>query len=195
MVEEFEMTVVEKAVEFAVKAHEDAKRKSKDRPYILHPLEAMVIVSALTDDEEIMVAAVLHDTIEDAGITKDEIAAEFGERVAELVAAESENKREGQDPKKTWKIRKEEALAHLAASDRAAKLICLGDKLANLREIARDHRRIGDAIWQNFNQKDKKLQEWYYGSIYDTLRAEFGDIPELTEYRSLLMELFVPVIE
>ena len=55
------MTVVEKAVEFAVKAHEGAKRKSKDRPYILHPLEAMVIVSALTDDEEIIAAGILHD--------------------------------------------------------------------------------------------------------------------------------------
>ena len=92
-------------------------------------------------------------------------------------------------------IRSEFIFYKKVAVFRATKLVCLGDKLANLREIARDHRRIGDAIWQSFNQKDKKQQEWYYGTIYDILRAEFSDISELTEYRDLLMELFVPVIE
>lgn len=186
-----DMTLTEKAIEFAVKAHAGAKRKGKkDRPYILHPLEAMLIVSNITNDEEVIAAAVLHDTIEDAKVEKEELAIQFGARVADLVAAESENKRDGQDEKDTWLIRKQEALEELAASCREAKLICLGDKLSNLRETAKDHAVIGDAIWENFNQKDKNMQCWYYSSIYEILKKEFGDIAEINEYSQQLAGIF-----
>mgnify|MGYP001202379726 CR=1 FL=1 len=86
--------MINEAIEFAAKAHEGQLRKGTKKPYIVHPIEVSEIVSAMTDDEEVICAAVLHDTIEDCrGITKDVLKLRFGDRVAELVAQESEIRR------------------------------------------------------------------------------------------------------
>ena len=184
------MTTVEKAILFAVKAHAGTKRKGKERAYILHPLEAMIIVASLTEDQEVLAAAVLHDTVEDTETTQEDICREFGPRVAELVASESEDKREDLPAAETWQIRKGEAIEHLKKAGRDTKLICLGDKLSNIREISRDWATLGDALWERFNQKDKRLHGWYYSSIYELLRDEFGDVPAIREYRELLDQVF-----
>ena len=181
---------IEKAIAFAANAHDGTKRKGKNRPYILHPLEVMLIIADYTDDEDVIAAAVLHDTVEDTGVTAEDIRREFGERVSELVAAESENKRRGESSENTWQIRKCETIDHIKAASRDAKLICLGDKLANLREIARDYVKEGDALWKRFNQKEKGMHGWYYGSLYEILKAEFGDIPAILEYGRLLEQVF-----
>ena len=86
------MTKIRKAIEFAMDAHADATRKGKSRPYILHPLEAMNIAASLTEDEEVLAAAVLHDVVEDTDVKEAEIREVFGDRVADLVMAESEDK-------------------------------------------------------------------------------------------------------
>ena len=180
----------EDAVIFAANAHSGAKRKGKDRAYILHPLEVAMIVSTLTTDEAVLSAAVLHDTVEDTPTTREDIARTFGEDVARLVAAESENKRENLPAASTWQIRKQETIDHLRFADRNTRLICLGDKLANLREIARDYKKSGDDIWQRFNQKDKGMHGWYYRSIFEILEKEFGSVPPIEEYRALLIQVF-----
>ena len=88
---------VEEARSFAEKAHEGQFRKGTKRPYIVHPLEVAKIVSTMTDDEEIISAALLHDTLEDCRqVTKEQIKEAFGERVLEMVRQESEDK------SKTW---------------------------------------------------------------------------------------------
>ena len=184
------MTVVEKAIEFAKRAHAGQKRKGTEREYIQHPLEAMRIVAGLTDDEEIIAAAVLHDTLEDTSTKKAELVTQFGQRVADLVAAESENKRENLPAEGTWKTRKNETIRHLRTLGRDAKLICLGDKLSNLRELSQDYSAVGEKLWQRFNQKDKAMHCWYYASIYQILRSEFGDMPEIREYSRRLYDLF-----
>ncbi len=184
------MTIVEKAIQVAKKAHYGQKRKGTDRDFFLHPLEVMSIVGGLTEDEEVLAAAVLHDTIEDTKLTKTDIEEQFGKRVADLVAAESEDKREDQPAESTWKTRKEETIEHLKRAGRDIKLICLGDKLANIREMYRDHELIHDALWERFNQKDKSLHKWYYSSIYEILSDEFGDVPPIREYRELLGKVF-----
>ena len=183
--------LLDRAIIFATEAHAGVNRKGKERPYIIHPLDVMTIAATITDDQNVLAAAVLHDTMEDAGVTKAEIQSLFGERVAELVASESENKREGQAAESTWRIRKGETLQHLrTVNDRDVKLICLGDKLANIREISRDYAALGDKLWERFNQKDKREHCWYYSSVYEILRDEFGDIPAIREYRDLLEEVF-----
>ena len=148
------MRKLEKAIIFAVKAHEGATRKGKGKPYILHPLEVLNIVSGITTDEDVLAAAVLHDTVEDTPVKTEEICREFGPRVAELVEAESENKREDLPAEETWELRKQETIEHLKTADRDIKLICLGDKLSNLRDVAADRKVLGDKIWQRFHQKD-----------------------------------------
>ena len=184
------MTKLEQAIIFAVNAHRGVKRKGKERPYILHPLEVLTIVGSLTDDEEVLAAAVLHDTLEDTDVTRRNLVAVFGERVAALVDSESENKREEYPAESTWRLRKQETLDHLKGASKDVKLICLGDKLANIRELARDYESLGDALWERFNQKDKSMHCWYYGSLLEILAEEFGDIPAVREYGSLMRKVF-----
>ena len=77
----------QEAVEFATKAHEGQVRKGTRKPYIVHPIEVAEIVRTMTSDEEVLCAAVLHDTIEDCtGVTEDILRSRFGERVAAMIA-------------------------------------------------------------------------------------------------------------
>ena len=184
------MKLLDDAINFATKAHAGVSRKGKTRPYILHPLEAMNIASTLTEDEEVLAAAVLHDTVEDTDVTKADIKAAFGSRVADLVAAESEDKREDLPAESTWETRKQETIKALKTASRDIKTICLGDKLSNLRELSRDYADLGDALWERFNQKDKAMHCWYYSSLCEILKDEFGDAPAIQEYGILLEKVF-----
>ena len=107
------MELVSEAIVFAVKAHDGMRRKKSDLPYILHPMEAATIVGTMTDDQNLIAAAALHDVVEDADITIEEIEDKFGRRVRELVESETEDKRADLPPADTWRIRKEESLAVL----------------------------------------------------------------------------------
>lgn len=88
--------LLDKAIVFATREHEGQYRKGTKIPYILHPLEAAAIVGTMTTDDELIAGAVLHDVVEDTETTVEDIRELFGERVAQLVASESENKREDQ---------------------------------------------------------------------------------------------------
>ena len=83
------MELVSEAIAFAVKAHDGMRRKKSEAPYILHPMEAAVIVGTMTNDQTLIAAAALHDVAEDAGVTLREIEERFGVRVRELVEAET----------------------------------------------------------------------------------------------------------
>ena len=184
------MELVSEAVVFAVKAHDGMRRKKGELPYILHPMEAAVIVGTMTSDPNLIAAAALHDVVEDAGITIEEIEEKFGTRVKELVASETEDKRADLPPADTWRIRKEESLLELKnTDDMAVLMVWLGDKLANMRSIYRDWKVEGDAIWQRFNQKDVKEQAWYYRSII-TLTERLSDTSAWLEYKTLTEIVF-----
>ena len=184
--------LLDRAIEFAMVKHAGQKRKGTTIPYITHVIEAMEIVSRMTEDEEIRVAAVLHDTLEDTETTKEELIEAFGQRVADLVAAESEDKRKDLPEEKTWRIRKEETIEHLKKASAEVKMIALGDKLSNIRAMIRDYQVIGEKLWQKFNVKDPKQQGWYYGA----LASIFGEniflraTPEFKEYAELCASLF-----
>ena len=184
------MELVSEAIAFAVKAHDGMRRKKGESPYILHPMEAAVIVGTMSDDQDLIAAAALHDVVEDAGITLDEVEARFGKRVRELVESETENKREDLPPSSTWRIRKEESLAVLKNTDDIAVLIVwLGDKLANMRSIYRDFKVEGGGMWQRFNQKNVDEQAWYYRSIV-TLTERLSDTSAWLEYKTLTELVF-----
>ena len=160
------MELVSEAIAFAVKAHDGMRRKKSQAPYILHPMEAAVIVGSMTDDQNLIAAAVLHDVVEDADITIEEIESRFGKRVRELVQSETEDKRADLPPAETWRIRKEESLEVLKnTEDLDVLMVWLGDKLANMRSIYRDFKVEGVQMWQRFNQTDVSQQAWYYRSI------------------------------
>ena len=184
------MELVSEAIAFAVRAHDGMRRKKSEAPYILHPMEAAVIVSTMTDDQNLIAAAVLHDVVEDAGITIEEIEEKFGRRVRELVESETEDKRADLPPESTWRIRKEESLAVLKNTDDIAVLmVWLGDKLANMRAIYRDFKAEGVSMWQRFNQKDVNEQAWYYRSIVK-LTERLSDTSAWLEYKMLTELVF-----
>ena len=97
--------ILDRAICFATKAHEGVARKGTDIPYIAHPLEAMTIVASITSDQELMAAALLHDVVEDAGITVEEIRQEFGSRIADLVDGESDREVPGLTHAESWQHR------------------------------------------------------------------------------------------
>ena len=184
------MELVSEAIAFAVKAHDGMRRKKSEAPYILHPMEAAVIVGTMTDDQNLIAAAALHDVVEDADITIEEIEERFGRRVRELVEAETEDKRADLPPDQTWRIRKEESLNELKnADDIAVLMVWLGDKLANMRAIYRDFKVEGDVMWQRFNQKDVNEQAWYYRSIVE-LTKRLSDTSAWLEYKTLTELVF-----
>ena len=179
------MELVSEAIVFAVKAHDGMRRKKSESPYILHPMEAAVIVGTMTDDQNVIAAAALHDVVEDTDITIEEIEERFGHRVRELVGSETENKRENLPPSETWRIRKEETLAILKnTKDTAVLMVWLGDKLANIRSIYRDFKTEGVSVWQKFNQRDKNEHAWYYRSIAELTKA-LSETSAWIEYKTL----------
>lgn len=175
--------MIKRAVEFARKAHEGYVRKGTNIPYITHPLETAVIVAQMTSEEEMIVAALLHDTMEDAGVKYEEIEREFGFRVAELVCVESEDKT------KSWIQRKTATLEHLKSAARDIKILTLGDKLSNMRTTSRDYLLLGDEIWERFNVKEKEKHGWYYNTMIDLLR-DLSEFPAYQEYVGLCRFVF-----
>ncbi len=169
------MNILEEAIIYATILHQGKVRKLDGSPYILHPLEVSQILSTMTDDEEVITAGILHDIVEDTDGTLAEIEKRFGERVAELVASESEEKKSGKASRMSWKRRKEESLKALKNSkDMGTKMLWLADKLANIRSLAGLYSEKGEAVWQEFNEPDPDEQRWYYSSTAEILELELN---------------------
>lgn len=179
--------MISEAMEFAAKAHEGQFRKGTRRPYIVHPREVSAIVSTMTDDEEIISAAVLHDTIEDcAGVTREMLERQFGPRVAEMVAQESEDK------SLTWEERKGETIRRLRTAPREVQMIGLADKLSNMRDIDRDYPVEGESLWLRFRMQSRLALAWYYKGVRDALREAFEGTDAYEEYCRLIDKNFGP---
>ena len=181
--------LLDRAIVFAVRAHHDTERRGKGFPYIVHPMEAMEIVATITSDQELLAAAALHDTIEDTDVTVEDIRREFGDRVAELVHAESDRFTEGVSEEDSWHDRKQAAIDRLSNASHDAKIVAMGDKLSNMRAIWRDYQTKGDELWNIFHVKDKASHEWHYRGLADSL-SELSDTFAYKEFVHLIDEVF-----
>ena len=181
--------LLDRAIIFAVKAHAGTERRGKGFPYIVHPMEAMEIVATMTPDQELLAAAALHDTVEDTDVTVEQIREEFGERIASLVAAESDVMVEGVSEEDSWHARKKAAIDRLANASHDAKMVALGDKLSNMRAIARDYAVQGDKLWSLFHASDPKDHEWHYRGLANSLR-ELDNTFAFKEFESLIDQVF-----
>ena len=181
--------LLDRAIVFAVKAHHNTERRGKGFPYIVHPMEAVEVVATITPDQELLAAAALHDTIEDTDVTVEQICAEFGDRVANLVHAESDRFVEGLSEAESWRDRKQMAIDRLAVASHDAKIVALGDKLSNMRAIWRDYQVKGDELWKIFHVTDKELHEWHYRGLAASL-SELGDTFAYKEFVRLIDEVF-----
>jgi len=181
--------LLDRAIVFAVRAHAGTERRGKGFPYIVHPLEAVEIVATMTADQELLAAAALHDTVEDTDVTVEQLRAEFGDRIAAQVASESDIVVEGASEEQSWHARKQAAIDRLARASHDAKMVALGDKLSNMRAIARDYATQGDKLWNLFHAKDPKDHEWHYRGLADALR-ELKDTFAFQEFEQLINQVF-----
>ena len=188
-----ETDLLDRAIIFAVHAHHNTERRGKGFPYIVHPMEAVEIVASITPDQELLAAAALHDTIEDTDVTVEDIRREFGDRIADLVHAESDQMNgelfNGENEEETWHERKQAAIDRLAAASHDAKIVAMGDKLSNMRAIWRDYQTKGDELWKIFHVKDKASHEWHYRGLAASL-SELSDTFAYKEFVTLIDDVF-----
>ena len=182
-------SLLDRAIIYAVRAHTGTERRGKGFPYIVHPMEAMAIVATLTADQELLAAAALHDVVEDTALTVEDIRAEFGDRIAGLVEAESDKFVEGVSESDSWRTRKQAAIDRLAEAPLEVKMIAMGDKLSNMRAIARDYALQGDGLWNLFHVKDRASHEWHYRGLAASLRSLAGT-PAYDEFERLVNQVF-----
>lgn len=181
--------ILDRAIVFAVKAHSGTERRGKGYPYIVHPMEAVEIVASMTADQELLAAAMLHDTVEDTDVTVEQIRAEFGDRVAFIVAEESDEIPAGVSEEESWHGRKQAAMDRLARASLDAKIVALGDKLSNMRAIARDYAVQGDNLWNLFHAKDPKDHEWHYRGLAAAL-SDLNGTRAYQEFEKLINQVF-----
>lgn len=186
---EINTALVDKAILFATNAHKNTERRGKGFPYIIHPLEAMSIVATITNDPELLAAAVLHDVVEDTDYTVEDIKSEFGERIAAIVDSESDPVFEGLSIEESWRLRKQNAIDHLAAASIDSKIVAMGDKLSNMRAIARDYNEIGDDLWNRFHTSNPADHEWHYRGLAASLK-ELEETAAYKEFIKLIDSVF-----
>jgi GTP pyrophosphokinase len=158
---------VEEAILLASRLHRGQTRKGTDVPYLFHLLAVAAVVAENGGDESQVVAALLHDAIEDAGgaAARDEIRRRFGDEVAAIVDACTDA---DTVPKPPWRARKERFIAGLGAASPRARLVVAADKLHNAEATLRDLHREGPVVWSRFRGgRDGTL--WYYAAVVDAL--------------------------
>jgi GTP pyrophosphokinase len=158
-----------RAFRLAARLHAGQGRKGTEVPYLAHLMGVASLVLEAGGDEDLAIAALLHDAVEDCGgkPTLRLIRRQFGHRVARVV---EECTDADTIPKPPWRERKERYLAHLPRASVDGRLVSAADKLHNARAILADYRLAGDAVWERFKGgRDGTL--WYYRSLVDTFRA------------------------
>lgn len=171
-------TTFDEAVRYARELHHDQVRKGTRIPYLSHLLGAATLVMDQGGDEDEVIAALLHDALEDQPhrTSYEEITRRFGDKVARIVLACSDAV---EHPKPPWRERKERYIEHLRTAPEDVLRVSLADKLHNARAILADWRVIGDDVWGKFSAgRDEQL--WYYGALLDVF-TERAPSPLVTE--------------
>ncbi len=157
-----ENDTLNQAIIFAVKRHAGQVRKGSTRPYILHPLAVMNILDSMGADNDLLIAGVLHDVLEDTDTTIVELANNFGAAVATLVSSHTEDK------SKSWAERKSDTIVELQEAPRRVKMLVMADVVANSRDMLAGVLREGERFWDRFNAT-KEEKAWYYSELQDAL--------------------------
>jgi (p)ppGpp synthase/HD superfamily hydrolase len=175
------------ALALAARAHRDQLRKGTDLPYIAHPVHVSVILIRHGFGEDLAIAGLLHDVVEDTDMSLALIAAEFGDDLARLVEAVSETKA-ANDAELPWEQRKAEKLAHLQSAGPDVAALKAADAIHNLRSISADLRSAGPAVWERFKRGPEPTLGYYY-AILDSVRSKLGAHPIVAELADAVAEL------
>ena len=174
----------QRAFRFAAEKHAGQARKASTIPYVAHLMGVSSLVLEFGGDEDMAIAALLHDVVEDCGGAPmlAEVRRKFGKRVAKIVAGCTDS---NTMPKPPWRERKENYIQHLKSADAETRLVSAADKLNNVRSILSDYREVGEDVWARFNG-GREGTLWYYRALV----AEF-----LSQPNRLIRELQLAVAE
>ena len=176
-----------KAIEFAAEAHDGQMRKSTSVPYISHPFAVAAMLQNQGCEEHVIIAGLLHDTVEDTRVTIDDIRHEFGARVADIVNIVTE-------PNKSipWKERKRYMIDTIKSANSDAKCVICADKLHNLMSMMHAYETLGEKLWERFG-KGYQEQKWYYMAMLVSLPhnfAEHDQKPMFYQYEKRVYKFF-----
>ena len=171
----------EDALALAATTHRDQVRKQTNLPYITHLCHVAHILTVYDFDEATTIAGLLHDIVEDQGYPLAKIQAQFGDKVATIVAALTERKRDVEGHKRAWELRKEEGVAQMEQAPRDAVAVKIADALHNVSTIVADWQREGAKVWDRFNRGPEQTTA-YYQRIAAVGRQRLGDHPLVLEY-------------
>ena len=152
-----------RAFSFAAEKHAGQMRKASTIPYIAHVMGVASLVLEFGGDEDLAIAALLHDVVEDCGGAPmlEEVRRGFGPRVAKIVDGCTDS---DTYPKPPWRERKETYIHLLKRADADTRLVSAADKLNNVRSILSDYRQVGESIWARFNG-GREGTLWYYRAL------------------------------
>ncbi len=158
------------ALGWAAELHRCQRRKAKDVPYISHLIAVSALVWEDGGDEQLAIAALLHDAIEDCGVSPQQIAQRFGERVAQIVAdcTDTSDAVGAGGEKEPWLLRKTRYFAHLPDAHCDSLLVSAADKAHNARDMVLDARR-DPGMWSRFNA-GLDGTAWYLHSLHEIFR-------------------------
>jgi len=176
------MDKVEKAIYFATKAHNGQNRKMEDVAMIFHPFTVGMILQRAGCNDDVVIAGILHDVIEDTKYTKIDIEKEFGRKVADIVDGVSES-----DKSLSWEERKQETIEYIKNASIEEKLVECADKINNLESIYIDLQREGEEVWNKF-KRGRKDQEWYHRGVYESIIANTDKKHALFKRQKALIE-------
>lgn len=180
----------EEAVVLATNAHNGQKRKGDNNPYIIHPIIVGMTLLDQGCSEAVVIAGILHDTVEDTKITLEDIEDKFGHKIKRIVKGVSE-------PDRTlpWRDRKRHTIEYIKKASVDERMVICADKLHNINSMIEQYLVKGDSLWEVFNG-DKGEQIWYYRGLLDSLECH-DDLPEkfkLLDDLSASIENFIQLV-
>ncbi|MCT2534932.1 HD domain-containing protein [Aquibacillus koreensis] len=175
------------AISFATKKHNGQVRKVDNIPYISHPYRVAMLLSQEGVKEDVVIAGLLHDVVEDTDGTLEEIETLFGSKVSTLVEYASEP-----DKSLSWEERKKHTIETIRTAPIEAKLVVCADKVDNLTSILENEKEMGAAVWDSF-KRDKVSQQWYYTNVYTSLTdgVQAKHQPKLFDTFKRLLDQFI----
>jgi (p)ppGpp synthase/HD superfamily hydrolase len=169
---------IEEAIEVAAEAHQGQYRKGTCTPYITHPYAVGLILMEAGCTEAMIIAGILHDTVEDTDLTLEFIREHFGGSIADIVEGCSENKA------LRWRARKTERIEALRTASPEVCIVTCADKLHNLRTIISEHDVIGETVWERFHGGVED-QAWYYRSVLGAISERDASLQKSVECAKL----------
>lgn len=184
----------EEALRLAAVAHHQQMRKGSELPYIVHSVHVSVILLRHGFAMEVAIAGLLHDVVEDQGYDLTEIEEQFGPRVAEMVGALTERKRDAGGEKRPWEVRKREALEQMRGASEETVAVKAADTLHNAYSFVQDLRQQGSQIWRYFNRGPQSQLD-YYRQVLHLTERRLGDHPLTAELADAVGKLVQAVDE